>query len=231
MPGERSVPKGRRGLQGLSAVRAAGLALMAATLTAEIAASAARLVVEDGMEYGPAKRKAARQLGRTSVRPAELPSNESVEDEVRDYIALFCADTQPAKLQALRELALTWMERLAEFRPHLSGAVWRGTATRHSAIHLDLYCDDSKSAEIALINRGIDHDSTTRPSGGGGGGGETPVLVIASRSAALGETVTLLLSVLDHDDLRGALKPDAQGRSWRGDTEALKRLLAAGTSA
>lgn len=196
---------------------------MSATLTAEIAASAARLVVEDGMEYGPAKRKAARQLGRASVRPAELPSNESVEDEVRDYIALFCADTQPAELRALRELALTWMERLAEFRPHLAGAVWRGTATRHSAIHLDLYCDDSKSAEIALINRGIDYDSTARPDGAGG---ETPVLVIGSRSAALGETVTLLLSVLDHDDLRGALKPDGQGRSWRGDAEALKRLLA-----
>ena len=138
------------------------------------------------------------------------------------------ADTQPAELRALRELALTWMERLAEFRPHLAGAVWRGTATRHCAIHLDLYCDDSKSAEIALINRGIDYDSTTRPNGAGG---ETPVLVIASRSAALGETVTLLLSVLDHDDLRGKLKPDAQGRSWRGDTEALKRLLAAETSA
>ena len=197
--------------------------MAATTLTAEIAATAARLVVEDGMEYGPAKRKAARQLGRTSVRPAELPSNESVEDEVRDYIALFCADTQPAELRALRELAVTWMERLAEFRPHLAGAVWRGTATRHSAIHLDLYCDDSKSAEIALINRGIDYDSTTRPDGAGG---ETPVLVIASRSAALGETVTLLLSVLDHDDLRGALKPDGQGRSWRGDADALKRLLA-----
>ena len=198
--------------------------MAATTLTAEIAATAARLVVEDGMEYGPAKRKAARQLGRASVRPAELPSNESVEDEVRDYIALFCADTQPAELRALRELALTWMERLAEFRPHLAGAVWRGTATRHSAIHLDLYCDDSKSAEIALINRGIDYDSTTRPDGAGG---DVPVLVIGSRSAALGETVTLLLSVLDHDDLRGALKPDAQGRSWRGDAEALKRMLAA----
>lgn len=192
----------------------------------EVAATAARLVVEDGMEYGPAKRKAARQVGRASVRPAELPSNESVEDEVRDYIALFCADTQPVELRALREVALTWMERLAEFRPHLSGAVWRGTATRLSAVHIDLYCDDSKSAEIALLNHGVDYDSTTRPDGAGG---EAPVLVIGSRSAALGEVVTLLLSVLDHDDLRGALKPDAQGRTWRGDTAALKRLLAGET--
>ena len=33
---------------------------MMPTLTEEIAATAARLVVEEGMEYGPAKRKAAK---------------------------------------------------------------------------------------------------------------------------------------------------------------------------
>ena len=50
-----------------------------------------------------------------------------VEDAVFEYIELFCADTQPAELRALRELALVWMERMAEFRPHLTGAVWLGT--------------------------------------------------------------------------------------------------------
>jgi len=116
-----------------------------------------------------------------------------------------------------------WMDRLAEFRPHLSGAVWRGTATRLSAIHLDLYCDDAKSAELALINHGVDYDVGSRPDPRGG---QVDMLSIASRCAALGETVTLFLSVLDHDDLRGALKPDARGRSWRGDAAALRRLLA-----
>src|SRR5689334_2051269 len=100
------------------------------SLTDELAGAAARLVVEEGLEYGPAKRKAQRVIGKHSVRPAELPSNEQVEDEVRSYLALFCADTQPAELRALRELALQWMQRLAEFRPHLAGAAWRGTATR-----------------------------------------------------------------------------------------------------
>lgn len=195
---------------------------MNASLTAEIAASAARMVVEDGMEYGPAKRKAARALGRHSVRPGELPSNEAVEDEVRAYIELFCAETQPQELLALRELALQWMERLVEFRPHLAGAVWRGTATRLSAVQLDLYCDDSKSAEIALINRGIEYDSASRPDGRGG---EQLVLSLGVRCAALSEMVTLHLNILDHDDLRGALKADAQGRSWRGDAAALRRLL------
>lgn len=195
---------------------------MNASLSAEIAAAAARLVVEDGMEYGPAKRKAARALGRHAVRPAELPGNEAVEDEVRAYLELFCADTQPQELAALRALALAWMERLAEFRPHLSGAVWRGTATRLSAIHLDLYCDDSKAAEIALINLGIDYDSSSRPDGRGG---EQLVLSLAARAPGLREPVTLHLNILDHDDLRGALRPDAQGRSWRGDASALRRLL------
>jgi hypothetical protein len=196
---------------------------MAPTLTQELASAAARLVVEEGMEYGPAKRKAARVLGRHSVRPAELPTNDAVEDEVRSYLDLFCADTQPAELAALRRLALDWMERLAEFRPHLAGAAWRGTATRLSALHIDLYCDDSKAAEIGLLNRGIEYDVESQSRSGGGEPVE--VLVVAAPSRELGETVTLFLHVRDHDELRGALKPDAGGRTLRGDAVALRKLL------
>ena len=50
------------------------------------------------------------------------------------------------------------------------------------------------------------------------------MLTVTSWSAALGETVTVHLSVLDHDDLRGALKPDARGLTARGDLTALRRL-------
>lgn len=174
------------------------------------------MVVDEGMEYAQAKRKALRQLHR-APRGIELPSNEQVEDEVRSHIALFCADTQPAELRALRELALRWMQRLAEFRPHLSGAVWRGTATRLSAVHIDLYCDDAKSAEIALINLGVAYDSS--------GDDRVVCLSLADHCAALNERATLHLLVHDLDDLRGALKPDARGRTWRGDAAALRRLL------
>lgn len=197
---------------------------MSARLTAEIAATAARIVVEEGMEYGPAKRRAARELGRHSPRAAELPTNDQLEDEVRAYLDVFCADTQPAELSALREVAALWMERLADFRPHLSGAVWRGTATRLNAVHLQLFCDDAKSAELALIDRRVDYETGTTT---GPRGEEVTVLSLASPCAALGEAVTVVLSVLDHDDLRGALKPDAQGRSPRGDLAALRRLMAA----
>jgi len=190
--------------------------------TAELAAAAARLVVEEGLEYAGAKRKAARAVGGR----AELPSNEAVEGEVRSYLALFCTDTQPAELRALRQLALRWMDRLAAYRPHLSGAAWRGTATRLSSLHLDLYCDDPKAMEIALINQGIDFDSASLPAAGPGRRGEpVSLLSIAEHCTELDETVTLHLAVRDLDDLRGALKPDPQGRSWRGDASALRRLL------
>ena len=195
---------------------------MVSPLTAELASAAARLIVEEGMEYGPAKRRAARVLGRSTVRPAELPDNDTVESEVRAYLALFCADTQPAELRALRELAAVWMERLQAFRPHLAGAVWRGTATRLNNVHLQLFCDDTKQAEIELLDRRIAFDV-----GSVDGPRHQPidVLSFAVPCPALGEPVTLNLSILDFDDLRGALRTDAQGRSERGDLTALRRLL------
>ena len=196
---------------------------MISALTEEIAATAARLVVEEGMEYGPAKRRAARALGRASTRSAELPGNDLVEDQVREYLAIFCAETQPAELAELRAIAAVWMERLAEFRPHLAGAVWRGTATRLNNIHLELFCDDSKAAELALIDRRVDYEVGSRP---GPRNALVDVLSVAHTSAALGERVTVHLSVLDHDDLRGGLKPDVGGRSQRGDLAALRKRMA-----
>ncbi len=190
-------------------------------LSQEIAAAAARLVVEEGLEYGPAKRRAVKVLGLNAR--AQLPGNDEVEEAVEEYLAIFCADTQPAELVALRELAARWMERLTEFRPHLAGAVWRGTATRLNDIHLQLYCDDPKSAEIALINQRLDFDVGSVP---GPRGQSVDCLSLTVPCPGLGgEGIGLHLTILDLDDLRGALKPDARGRTERGDLDALKKLM------
>ena len=192
------------------------------SLKDQIAAAAAAMVVEEGLEYGPAKRRAVKQLG-LPARTA-LPDNNLVEAAVRDYIALFCADTQPAELAALRELALLWMQRMAEFRPFLGGAVWRGTATRLSDIYIQLFCDDPKSAEIALIEHQVDYEPRTVT---GFTGDSVEALSIRSLCKPLQETVGVHLMVYDHDDLRGALRPDARGQSPRGDLASVARLLAA----
>lgn len=183
-------------------------------------ATAAGHVVDDGLDYAGAKQKAARSLGYRG----NLPPNEALEDAVREHIAVFHADEQPAELLALRRLALDWMQRLAPLRPHLSGAVWRGTGTRRSAVMIDLYCDDPKAAELQLLDLGLDFDAG--PAGPASRGGDvTDVLSLWVPCRALGERVPMHLWVHDLDALRGALKPDARGRSWRGDAAALARLL------
>ena len=186
----------------------------------EIAACAARMVVEEGLEYGAAKRRALKTLGLP--QRSALPSNERVEEHVHEYIELFCSETQPHELAALRAHALQWMDRLQAFRPHLGGAVWRGTATRLSDIYLQLVCDDSKSAEIALINMNLTYDVTTVK---GFHGGAVDALSLHSFCPQLGEDIGVHLLIYDHDDLRGALKPDAQGRTARGDANALKKII------
>jgi hypothetical protein len=122
------------------------------------------------------------------------------------------------------------MTRLAEFHPHLAGAAWRGTATRLSALRIELYADDGKAPEIALINAGVDYDVDSLPAGHGPGGRHRrepiPVLTVASRSPELNDIVTVHLIIHDRDDLRGALKPDADGQSWRGDAAALQARMA-----
>lgn len=188
---------------------------------AEIAAVAARLVVDEGQDYAAAKRAAVRQLGLPPR--SRLPDNDTLEAAVREHIAVFCADTQPAELRALRELALVWMDRLQAFRPHLGGAVWHGTATRHSDIHMHLFCDDPKQAEWTLIDHRVDyHPGSTRD----WRGDEVSALTVRARCEPLGQWVLLHLAVHDHDGLRGALKADGHGRKPRGDAEAVRALLA-----
>jgi hypothetical protein len=190
------------------------------SMKSEIAAAAARMVVEEGLEYGAAKRRAVKQLGLKARSP--LPDNEALEDAVREYIELFCADTQPAELAALRRLALAWMERLAPFRPYLGGAVWHGTATRLSDIYIQLFCDDPKSAEMALIEKNVDYETRTIT---GFNGEAVPALSLSSVSRELGEAIGVHLMVYDHDDVRGALRRDGKGRPPRGDLAAVRALL------
>lgn len=186
----------------------------------DIAATAARLIVEEGLDYGAAKRRALHQLGLPAR--TRLPDNSEVEAAVREHLALFCSDTQPAELRALRLLALHWMERLQAFRPHLSGAVWHGTATRHNDVFLSLFCDDPKSAELALINQGVAFEvgRTT-----GFRGDPVDVLSIHAPCEPLQVSVGVHLLVYDADHVRGALKADAQGRKPRGDAAAVRELL------
>jgi hypothetical protein len=133
-----------------------------ADLKTEIAATAARLIAEEGCDYGQAKRRAVHEL-LGEQRGTLLPDNAEVERELRRYLQLFEGQAHRRRLAVLRAFALDWMERLADFEPHLAGAVLNGTATEHSDIHLQLFVDSAKDVEMALINAGIDFDVDDGP--------------------------------------------------------------------
>lgn len=125
----------------------------------EIASLAAKFIAEEGAEYGAAKRRAVKQLlGNQKLNGNILPDNAQIEQEVREYQALFFADTQPARLLHLRQLAAVLMQELAQFNPYVIGAVFNGTAGEHSDIYLHLYTDNSKDVAIFLLNLGIDYE-------------------------------------------------------------------------
>lgn len=190
------------------------------TLRAEIAAAAARMIAEDGADYGTAKRKAAKQiLGNTKVRGDFMPDNAQIEEEVRQYNELFFADSQPARLLHLRKLALRMMTELAQFSPYLTGAVLNGTAGEHSDIHLQLFAPSAKDVEIFLINRNVDFEVSESAHFKGRG---EPVETLSF----LWQNEGIHLALYETDDLRGAIKSGAEGRMMRADIDAVRTLIA-----
>lgn len=125
-----------------------------ASVRAEVAHAAARLMAEDGIaDYTLAKRKALRQLGLPESHP--LPPNAEVEDALRAYQSLYQEDEQSERLHELRQAAVVLMRLLEPFRPYLTGSVLDGTAGRFAAIDLQLFADSAKDVEIFLLNHNI----------------------------------------------------------------------------
>lgn len=201
-----------------------------AQLRLEIAAAAARLVAQDGADYGSAKRKAARQVlgdapnrptNRPTNRPNILPDNDMIEEQVRQYNALFLANSQPARLFQLRTIALQVMEALQQFHPLLSGPVLNGTAGPHDEIYLQLFAESAKEIHIFLLNKNVVLDMS-----------ESPHFKGARYDAV--ETASFLwknegvhAAMYELDDMRGALKAKADGKVLRTDIAGLRSLLAA----
>lgn len=188
-------------------------------LRAEIAVAAARLIAEDGADYGTAKRKAAKQiLGNAKIRGEIMPDNAQIEEEVRLYNELFFGDSQPARLLHLRKLALRVMEDLARFSPYLTGAVLNGTAGEHSDIHLQLFAESAKDVEIFLINKNVDFDVSETPHFNGRA---DPVETVSF----LWQNEGVHLALYDIDELRSAARGTMEGRTARANIDAVRALI------
>ncbi|NLD67467.1 MAG: UDP-N-acetylmuramate--alanine ligase [Limnobacter sp.] len=191
----------------------------------ELAAAAARLIADGGLDYAGAKRKAARQLlGESSAAArSSMPDNDSIDAALLEHLNLFDED-HADRVDRRRRVAAALMAELADFRPYLTGAVWKGIVAEHAPIHLQLFHDNPKDVEIHLLNRQLRFDVETTPH---------------FRSREEVEAILLwwrnepvMLSLYGVDDLRGALRSGAAGAE-RGDLSALQARIeeAAGAGA
>jgi hypothetical protein len=188
-------------------------------MRARIAAAAARIMAEDGIEdFALAKRKAARQLGAEDTQA--LPRNDEIEMELRAYQSLYQGDEQRERIRYLRSQALDAMRVLEQFRPYLSGPVLKGTAGRYSDIDLQVFTDDCKELELFLLNHGIPYEVSQQRHFAGDR--ERPVSVFKLDW----EGVTLNLAVYCANDERGTLKTTPAGRPMeRAGIHAVSQLL------
>jgi len=174
-------------------------------MRARIAAAAARIMAEDGVDdFAQAKRKAARQLGAPDTE--SLPANDEVEAELRAYRSLYQSIEHPERIAELRRVALQAMRAFERFSPYLTGPVLKGIAGPYAEIDLQLYPDSTKELELFLLERNIPFE--TAEGRRYSGDRALPVSVFTLDW----EGAPLRLSVFDPRDERVALKTSLAGR-------------------
>jgi hypothetical protein len=174
-------------------------------MRARIAAAAARLMAEDGIDdFALAKRKAARQLGAADSQA--LPGNDEIEEALRAHLAIYQAEEHPQRVAELREIALDAMRALERFRAYLTGPVLKGTAGPYAEIELQLFPDSAKEVEIFLLDRNVPYATHEARRYAGDRAHAVSVLSLAWQG------VPLRLSIFDARDERLALKSSQAGK-------------------
>lgn len=185
-------------------------------LRREIAAAAAQLIADGGLDYASAKRKAARQvLGEGTSSRGSLPDNDLVDSALLEHLSLF-DDEHVERVARRRKVAAELMNGLGAFAPYLTGAVWKGIVAEHAPIHLQLFHDDPKEVEIHLLNQGVQFDVDTTPHFRNRN--EIEAILFWWRNEPV------MLSLYGGDDLRGALRAGALGAD-RGNLAALQQRI------
>jgi hypothetical protein len=124
-----------------------------------IALEAARLMYERvETEYFTAKRKAAKRLCRKGVKPADLPSNAEIRDQIQTFARIHEGDRRTQDLRAMRLEALRLMRLLRPFKPRLIGSVMTGHVRKGSDIDIHVFSDSPALVTDLLVQEGMQFD-------------------------------------------------------------------------
>jgi predicted nucleotidyltransferase len=128
-------------------------------LRRHIAWEAARLMYQrQESEYYRAKMKAARRICQSWVKPADLPSNAEIRDEILALARLYEGARQTENLRTMRLEALRMMYIVRRFRPRLIGSVMTGHVRHGSDIDLHVFADSAEAVCHALDEEGVVYD-------------------------------------------------------------------------
>lgn len=133
-------------------------------LRRQIAWQAAQLMYRrEESEYYRAKLKAARSLGQGWVKPADLPSNAEIRDEIQLLARMIEGQARTDNLRQMRIDALRMMQWLDRFHPRLIGSVLTGHVRSGSDIDLHLFTDSLQAVLSDLGFQGLRHELVLKP--------------------------------------------------------------------
>lgn len=128
-------------------------------LRRQIAVTAARMMYErQESEYYRAKLKAARRIQKGWVKPADLPSNGEIRDEIQKMARMLEGEQRFDNLRQMRIAALRMMRSLNRFHPRLIGSVYTGHVRKGSDIDLHLFADSLQAVTAELDFQGVRYE-------------------------------------------------------------------------
>ncbi len=101
-------------------------------------------------EYYRAKQKAVQRICRGWVKPADLPSNAEIRDEIQSFARLHEGRRRTDSLLQMRLAALRIMRLLGRFKPKLIGSTLTGHVRQGSDIDIHVFSDSLEAITSTL---------------------------------------------------------------------------------
>lgn len=109
-------------------------------------------------EYYRAKQKAAQRICKGWIKPADLPSNAEIREEIQAFARLHEGQARADNLKHMRLVALRTMRLLERFKPRLIGSTLTGHVRQGSDIDLHVFSDSLENLTAALDERMLFYD-------------------------------------------------------------------------
>lgn len=109
-------------------------------------------------EYYRAKQKAAKRICKGWVKPADLPSNAEIRDEIQALARLYEGQSRLDNLKQMRLVAMRIMRLLERFKPKLIGSTLTGHVRQGSDIDIHVFSDSVEAIGMCLDQQMLFYD-------------------------------------------------------------------------